>query len=419
MHSLGRTNFVKTNQDYGHFLLTETLKSFEDLQGYVERLGLFRVDLGLDRMEEALSRTGLGSSPFPIIHVLGTNGKGSTAIYIQELARRQGLCVGLYTSPHLADIRERISVGGRMASREKWLSAGNEILRSCGNLGLTYFEFLTLLAGLLFAASEVDLAVFEAGLGGRFDATSAFVPELTVFTPLGRDHCGVLGNSLQEIAGDKAAAIKTAPVVSAPQPGGIGDILRAAARDKGAVVSFVSAPEAGGNFLEANFRLAKKAWGEYCRIKDLAALPVPGRRDLKVLIPGRMHRVRRAPDIVLDGAHNPHALESLYHVLHDSGFRPGLVIFSCFADKDISGMCAALKHFFCPVAVCSLGEKDRADARDEVIRQLGQRAQKQDLKDLVPVLAKPAEDILVCGSLYLLGRVYSLFPHWPAHGENV
>ncbi len=393
---------------------------FADLRDYLQNLGLFHMQLGHSRMEKALARLDLPPKPFPVIHVLGTNGKGSTSLFLQGFAAKQGLSVGLFTSPHLVDVRERIRVNGEKLGDAKWLKAGNEIVGECEDLGLTYFEFLTLLAILVFVREKVDLAVLEAGLGGRFDATSVFDPALTVFTSVDRDHCRVLGITAGEIAGDKAGAIKSAPVVCAPQAEEVKQVLKKAARSRGVPIFFLPGMDAGEDFLDLNFRLAREAWIKYRGKKGMKGSLPPNRRQSGFLVPGRLHRVCPDPEIVLDGAHNPHALNALNTALEKKGFQPGRIIFGCFADKDVDGMCEVLERFSCPVVVCLLGERQRSDAADKIMHRLGDRARlEDDFSVLAASLEKTKAKTLVCGSLYLLGRVYSSFPHWLESGENL
>jgi len=162
------------------------------------------MDLTLDRMAAFVARH--GQPRFPVLHVVGTNGKGSTATVLAELLRAHGLRVGLCVSPHFITPRERILVDGAMLPEETWAQLGSRVFEEADGLELTYFEVLTALSVLAFEDAGVDVAVMEAGLGGRYDATNVLNPALTVFTPIGMDHMHVLGDSLELIAMDKAGA---------------------------------------------------------------------------------------------------------------------------------------------------------------------------------------------------------------------
>jgi dihydrofolate synthase/folylpolyglutamate synthase len=146
----------------------------------MDRLGLFHMDLGLGRMEAFWAARGMPR--FPIVHVIGTNGKGSTSTFFCSIARAHGIKVGLFTSPHFLSPRERVQVNRAQLPPGEWVELANEVLATPGGPALTYFEFQTCLAMLAFEKRGVDMAVMEAGLGGRYDATTVFSPRITLFT---------------------------------------------------------------------------------------------------------------------------------------------------------------------------------------------------------------------------------------------
>ncbi|NMC50311.1 MAG: bifunctional folylpolyglutamate synthase/dihydrofolate synthase, partial [Desulfovibrio sp.] len=185
------------------------------------------MDMGLGRMHRALAALGLTRLPHVCVQVLGTNGKGSTATLLTALCSAHGLGVGLFTSPHFLSVRERIRYyrGGMpgypqtpgaplhdgLLPETDWLDAARECLAATTDFGpsgqLTYFELLTVMAARLFTTRGADVAVYEAGLGGSHDATTALSRGMAVFTPMGMDHAGVLGPTIGHIARDKAGAI--------------------------------------------------------------------------------------------------------------------------------------------------------------------------------------------------------------------
>ncbi len=190
---------------------------FASLESYLDSLGLFRMRPGLERVHAVLARLGLTRPPYTVAQIVGTNGKGSTSTMLSRLAREHGLKAGLHTSPHFVSVRERIRVNGAMLAEEAWVALAARVMKSGGET-LSYFEFVTCLAGLAFAEAGVDLAVMEAGLGGSFDATTALEADLVVLTPFGIDHQAILGPTLKDIAADKAGAIRAGkPVISAAQ----------------------------------------------------------------------------------------------------------------------------------------------------------------------------------------------------------
>ncbi len=205
--------------------------NFQSFEQYLSSLGQFRMDLGLDRMKNAImSSMGFTRRP-PIIQIVGTNGKGSTACFLEALIRHHGLKTGLYTSPHLISMKERIRINYSTLSDNSWLESANDLFAICHENRLTYFEVLTLMAVHIFEKNSVDVIILEAGLGGRYDATTAFSTAFNVFTPLGLDHTGILGSSIEEIARDKSMAMKGSPAVVSKQDKKVMEILKGRARD--------------------------------------------------------------------------------------------------------------------------------------------------------------------------------------------
>ncbi|MBI5567659.1 MAG: bifunctional folylpolyglutamate synthase/dihydrofolate synthase, partial [Chloroflexi bacterium] len=197
--------------------------------------------LNLDRVHALLDRLGRPDRAFRSIHVAGTKGKGSTSVMIASCLRAAGYRIGLYTSPHLHTFRERMRVNDELISREDFARLVDEIEPHVEAVaGITWFEIVTALAFLHFAQSRIEVAVVEVGLGGRFDATNVLTPLASVITPLSMDHMNLLGNTLEQIAFEKAGIIKRRiPVVSAPQRPEAFDVLRRVARFRATTVTLV------------------------------------------------------------------------------------------------------------------------------------------------------------------------------------
>lgn len=189
--------------------------TYSETVAFLYGLQLHGVKLGLETIRALLTRVGEPHRRYPVIHIGGTNGKGSTAALTASVLQAADYRVGLYTSPHLIDFRERIRVGGAMIPEAR-VSAIVEALRaaSAPDLAPTFFEFTTALAFLYFAEEQVDVAVLEVGLGGRFDATNVVEPLATAITTIGLDHEAYLGSTFEAIAFEKAGIMKPAiPVV--------------------------------------------------------------------------------------------------------------------------------------------------------------------------------------------------------------
>ena len=189
--------------------------NYNEVWTFLDNLQFFKIKLGLDSMRMFLEELGSPEKELKFVHVAGTNGKGSVAATLLTLLSKAGYSVGLYTSPHLSSVRERFRINNGYISEEEFAEEGSRIHDILNGRQITYFEFTTALAMLWFARRKVDLAILEVGLGGRLDATNVITPLVSVITNVSMDHEMYLGNTLAEIAGEKAGVIKeNVPVVS-------------------------------------------------------------------------------------------------------------------------------------------------------------------------------------------------------------
>ncbi len=422
-------------------------------------MGLFHMDMGLDRMHRALAALGLTRLPHVGAQVVGTNGKGGTATLLAALCAAHGLTAGLSTSPHFLSVRERIRayrgnipgdpsasdapLGDGLLSEAAWLGAAREVLSATAPFGpsgrLTYFELLTVMAARLFMDRPADVAVYEAGLGGAHDATTALSRDLVVYTAMGMDHAGVLGPTLAHVARDKAGAIpRQGLVVTGEQPPEALATLMARAGEAGArlsqareVVDYCAAtgtvrfPDAGlviegamlgmpGSFQAENARTALAA---FFVLADRMGLPISDeavRRALSATrIAGRMQRLRMPGargELLLDCAHNVPAMLALEAALEAEGTRPTAVVFTCLADKDFEGL-AGIVGRLSPGPILAPGLSCPGRTRDpaDVARRLGPRS--EPVPDAATALSRCADmpgTVLVCGSMYLVAEVLAL-----------
>lgn len=300
------------------------------------------IKLGLDTIRALLGRVGDPHRRYPVVHIGGTNGKGSTAAMAASILQASGHRVGLYTSPHLIDFRERIRVNGEMIPESRVID-GVEILRAASvpDLSPTFFEFTTALAFHYFAACQVDVVVLEVGLGGRFDATNVVEPLATAITTIGLDHEAYLGSTIEAIAMEKAGIIKPAvPVVL----GRIGEparrVIEARAATVGAPVfrldrdfrcegsspadcrytGFALQAEHLSCPLQGQFQLDNLACSlaliELARERGVAVTETAVRAGLQqVAWEGRLEIVGQEPTVMVDGAHNPAAAAVLAEYL--------------------------------------------------------------------------------------------------------
>lgn len=425
--------------------MSQRFHSFADIQRHLDSLGLFHMDMRLGRMDDALAKLKIFRPPFVVAQVLGTNGKGSTSTFLASLAQAHGCRVGLYTSPHFVSPTERIRINGRPVPGEDWLDAANRIMAVAPEL--TYFEFLTVLAVCIFADKKVDVAVLEAGLGGRYDATTAVACDCCCFVPVAMDHADILGPTIADIAADKAHAIRSAaPVFTGPQFPAVARILRERARAFGApLVEAGPLPDndplalgLAGRHQRHNAALALECWRYLAQKLGRAVTDDAVRRGLAdAFVPGRLQHVAASgalPPLLLDGAHNPHGTRSLVDYLASAKIRPGACVYSCLHDKEWRPSLAMLSRVLGPVPLFVPAiDNPRAEDPAAVVAfyetlHAGQGAAHTCLGDdayggahsdgpvaqaLRMAAARYIPDggpILVCGSLYLLAEVFALHP---------
>lgn len=398
-----------------------------------------RVLPGLERIRDVLSALGSPQNFFPSVLVLGTNGKGSTCAFLESLLRASGLRVGLYTSPHLVRVEERIRIDGAPVATEELLTSVQRLSRFAP---LSYFETLTAAAFSLFAENRVDFAVIEAGLGGRWDATNIKDHEVVLLTNIGTDHQAWLGPTREHIAAEKAAAIRgkagilgewdleLLPVIRAhAQP----DIplspmhrwarLRLSANDQWfyrvQAEAFgdqwdVTLPLAG-EFQAQNYHLALAA---VACLAELGLVPKPSTAALlestkATTWPGRCEFVNwRGRRFLLDGAHNREAMEALVRTLKRTGVSGELdLIFACLEDKPLEAMAELLLPVVRKVTVVPLASP-RARSVDDLAKVFPFC---EKASHLAEALASTAVDslTLVTGSLRLVGEVKAILEQEP------
>jgi dihydrofolate synthase/folylpolyglutamate synthase len=332
----------------------------------------------LSRVERLLAPMGNPHTCFPSIHIAGTKGKGSAAAMCEACLRVAGYRTGLYISPHLHTFRERIQVAGRKIAPEDVIALVAEARPLIERVpDVTYFEAITAIGFLYFARSAVDMAVVEVGLGGRLDATNVLTPKVSVITSLSLEHTYLLGDTLAEIAYEKAGIIKPGiPVVSAPQRAEAVKVLEAVSQERSAPLTEIGRDwdyepgpadldgqsftvrriTDGGSDLDGEYRIPLLGRHQLQNATSvLAALDILGQRGFcipaetvreglrDVRWPGRMEILSRDPLVVADGAHNPYSAQVLRQALEE--WFPGrrwVLVFGASADKDVAEMLSTL-----------------------------------------------------------------------------
>ncbi len=418
-------------------------KNYADVCSHLDSLGLFHMDLSLSRMDGALQALQLTEPPFPVVQIVGTNGKGSTSTFLESLARAHHLHTGLFTSPHFVSPRERICLNGQPLAEEAWAELATKVYNAAPQL--TYFEFLTVLAVLAFHEAQVDIAIIEAGLGGHYDATTALQRHALCLTPISMDHERVLGSTLLAIAADKAQAIcPHMPVFLGEQEPAVHDFIQKISQERHAVLQPIchellpSSAVLGlhGVHQEHNAALALTAWQKLSQRYAWSYDEEHIREGLRTaFIAGRLqsitcHEEQLPPHMILDGAHNVHGLQSLIAYIESLSTKPSAIVFSCLADKDRQSMLTLLQELhklchFCPFYVVDIQNNERAlspQEKTDLVREIACAkstvyAAQELHQSLAHICTQHTEQeqhapVLLCGSLYLLGEFYEKYPQY-------
>ncbi len=406
------------------------------------RLEHFGIRLGLETTRRILSALGDPQLAYPVVLVAGTNGKGSTAAYLQSMLRAAGYRTGFYSSPHLESPCERIRIDGAAIAEDRlgdWLAQVVAAGEARNQTAPTYFEALTAAAFAHFAAARVEIAVVEVGMGGRLDATNASSPVLSVVTPISLDHREYLGETLAAIAGEKAGIFRAGvPALSAEQEAEAGAALAGAAAQLGTPFHAVSelVEIAGvearawegqqvtllceGRSLRASTKLLGPHQPGNLALAAASALALQRlgfvRLDLEALRrgavdcrwPGRLEVVQlpRGRRVVLDGAHNPAGVAALAAFLRDTA-GPIDLLFGALADTDAADMQPRLRPHAGELTLTAPPSPRALDPRDLAVVAAGRRVRLENDPALALESALAAGDqrrpLLICGSLYLIG----------------
>lgn len=434
------------------------ITTYEQAAEYVLNLPKFTPDFTLDDTGRHLRKLGNPDGKLHIIHVAGTNGKGSVCAYMQSILESAGYQTAVFTSPHLVDVRERFVIRGRMVTKEDFLQTflqvQDSLAEECSEGGKVYcpnfYEYLFFMAMLLFSKADVDYCILETGLGGRLDATNAVgKKDLAVITKISLDHVAVLGDTVEQIAGEKAGILKAgAPIVFADTQESVSNIFRNRARELEISAYCVSKNDYA--FLEfhnktIDFSLHTRYYG-YVRLSlqsqakyqmENAALAVraieilDGGRTISVeniirgvhdcVWSGRMEEI--LPDVYVDGAHNADGINAfLETVAADNCSGKRMLLFGVMQDKDYPHMMASLldSGLFEYLAVTRL-RTGRSAALEDIRKLIENRKQSvsaYSLHDSVDTAWRelrkqqdPGDRIYIAGSLYLVGEIKELLEY--------
>ena len=405
-----------------------TPSSYREALTWLFQTQRFGIKLGLENSRRLFRALGVPSPNERILHVAGTNGKGSVCALLDSICRAAGYRTALFTSPHLVTFRERIRVDGAMISEEetaRGLGAIRELVADW-DPHPTFFEIATALALDHFRNAGADLVVLETGMGGRLDATNATSPIVSLLTPIDYDHQKWLGETLTEIAREKAGIIKpNTPVVSARQPDEAAAVIRARAAECAAPLDFVRQPfdrfpiALRGTHQKENAALALSALHTAGIVIDDDALE----RGLAAVVwPARFQRWDART--IIDGAHNPAGARILAETWREVfGDRRATVLLAVLRDKDVAGICTALEPIVQRALLPSI-RSERALPPEELSLTIS-----ENLPGL-PVAVLPsfeaaweearhdAAPILICGSLHFAGEALAFLRGEPGALEE-
>ena len=409
----------------------------EESLAYLSRFNSAVIRLGLDPVTRLLKRLQMPHNNYITMLIGGTNGKGSIAAMSASMLAKGGFRVGLYTSPHLIDVRERIRVNGHLISAEEFAERIEEVRKAITE-EVTYFEFLTALAFLHFSKADVDIAVLEVGLGGRLDATSVVKPAVSVISNISVEHREYLGTRLEDIAREKGGIIKEGGTcVTGARQDGVVSVLDAICYERGAQLIRLGKDirvrtRKDGAFsyqgLERSYRRL------FCPLQgrhqlDNAALAIgameiikrtgvslddeaisQGIRDTRW--EGRLEILSYRPTILVDGAHNPAGASSLRHALtSEYSYDRLILVFGVLMDKDYRSMLRRLAPLAYTI-ILTKPDTARAALPHNILPIAAMYSRNVEVEDTVEGALNRAEaaalpDDLICitGSLYLVGQV--------------
>lgn len=400
--------------------------NYSETLNYIHSLGNFSMAAGLDRITAVLEKMSNPQNEFPAIHIAGTNGKGSTAKMLAEVFKTAGYKTGFFTSPFIIEFRERIQINGEYISESDLVRLTLKIKET--KIKLTEFEFITAVAFLYFKEQNVDIAIIETGLGGRFDATNTLGNVLTsVITKIGLDHTAVLGDTIEQITNEKCGIIKSAPVVSVVNQDqkALSEIKK---HTKDLTVPNLSELKvlksdlSGNEFLYKGKRYKTSLLGYFqienaltvietllmCGIEinyDLVAKGIENAR-----FPARMESFLDGK-VLLDGAHNPDGATALLKEIIKVK-KPITAIIGMMRDKDFKNVLELTLKEFDKVITVKAADMPRAIDGDE-LRSVAEEfcdnvVAAKDYRDALNLALKENNTVFIFGSLYLAASIRPL-----------
>ncbi len=428
--------------------VANNLSDYAAVTEYLYALKAGGVKLGIDRMRRLSAALGHPEQSYPVVHVAGTNGKGSVSAMLDAAFHAAGWRTGLYTSPHLVKLGERVQVDRRLLSEAEITAFAAELRPVADQIAArsadehpTFFEFMTAMAFLQFQRKQVDVAIVEVGLGGRLDATNVVLPEISVITSIGLDHCAELGGTVEQIAREKAGIIKPGrPVVMGRLPPGAERVVREVAAEQGAPVHSVREilGEAIMGYPSTNLAGDYQRWN--AATATLVAQLMPARWKLdeptiarglhQVNWPGRWQRTTLGGrPLILDASHNPEGAQVLEQNLRElvaaTGRNPVIVTgalgeFRARALLEVVLRHAGEVHLVTPRQARACSYEELLALVPEARRHVVRRGTLEEIfPDARTCAVGGADDtVVVTGSIYVLGEVLERIEPGRGAGEG-
>jgi dihydrofolate synthase/folylpolyglutamate synthase len=421
---------------------------YAPVQDYLFGLKAKGMKFGIDRMQVMVEALGHPERSYPVIHVAGTNGKGSVSALLDAILHTAGWRTGLYTSPHLVKLGERVQVDRRLLGEAEIVAYTNELRPVAERPALfsaddhpSFFEFMTAMAFLQFARRQVDIGIIEVGLGGRLDATNVVLPEVAVITSIGLDHCEMLGDQLEQIAAEKAGIIKPGrPVVLGRMPPVAEEIIRKIAADRHAPVHSVREEFGDGidRYPHTNLEGDYQRWNAATATLVARLLPPRWKLDGEVISrgllhanwPGRWQRMTAGGrPLILDAAHNPEGAQvldaNLTKLLAETGRKPVIMTgalgeYRARALLEVIARHAREIHLAIPHQARACGYEELEHC---VPATFGGRVARTTVADVFPgpdrcAIGGAEDTVVVTGSIYLIGEVFERLEPGRGAGEG-
>ena len=401
--------------------------NYNETLNYIHSLGAFSHKAGLERITKVCKKLGNPQNNFKSMHIAGTNGKGSVSVFVSNVLKQSGYKVGTFVSPYIVDFCERIQINGEYISKDDLCRLSQKVIDT--GVALTEFEFITAVGFLYFSENNIDVAVLETGLGGRFDATNIIsAPLVSVITKIGFDHTAILGDTIEKIANEKCGIIKNNTVVTTHNQ--LKAALNVIKSNSTSVIipsidqlEVVKVSVLGNEFIYNGITYKTLLGGEYQIENALVAIEALKNSGLDVseediarglecaFIPARLEVVSQNPLVVIDGAHNPDGASVLCKVLGDYDSITAIV--GVMRDKNYEDVLSRTLPY-CKNVICVKPDAPRALPADELYKVAHKYCENvftaDNLNDALHIARQKHNQnpIFVFGSLYLASEIRPL-----------